>query len=236
MRITRIVAFFLILVVPSAAYAQKSKKTKLRSRTLEGSVIGDDSTRYVTNIIIESAGKRYSLTLEGKGDPRPTLIGFENGYDIGTRIRVTYTSQENWDNYGITDGAQGYSGVYLTATRVVKLDSGTVDTASTKTDENGFQDFFSEFSSAVRKRDRVALKLMMSTKFELPVEIVSPSMAFDYLDRHYDGWKQVEKSVATGTKPYKDSSPQTVTRVTNDNLLLFGLGSDGKWRWLRFLY
>lgn len=222
--------------VVMAIHGTTIPKPRPHSQTIEGTVIGDGSTRYVTNIIIESAGKRYSLTVgyNGKYGKSPTLIGGDE-YPIGTRVRVTYTGTSNWDNHGITDGAQGYSGVNLEATRVVTLDSRTVDTESTQTGENGFQVFFKEFSSAARKRDRTTLELMMSPKFELPVEIVPPSLAFNYLDRGYDGWKQVEKSVTTSTKPYKDSSPQTITRVTNDNLLLFGLGSDGKWRWLRFL-
>jgi hypothetical protein len=44
-------------------------------------------------------------------------------------------------------------------------------------------------------------------------------------------------TIESGTRPYKDSSPQAITRVTNsnDDLVLFGLGSNGKWQWLRFL-
>lgn len=103
------------------------------------------------------------------------------------------------------------------------------------TDADGFKAFFREFSSAVREHDRATLELMMSPTIEFPVEIGSPSMAFDYLGyNNGEGWKQLEESVTTGTKPYKDSSPQPVTRVTNDNWVLFARGSDGKWRWLRF--
>jgi alpha-tubulin suppressor-like RCC1 family protein len=110
-------------------------------------------------------------------------------------------------------------------------------------DEDGFKAFFREFCSAVRKRDRATLELMMSPTIEFPVEIGSPSMAFDYLG--YDngkGWKHLEESVTEGTSPYKDSSPKSVIRVTNDVRSLFGPGSvffgrgtDGKWRWIRYL-
>lgn len=104
-----------------------------------------------------------------------------------------------------------------------------------QTDEDGFKAFFREFCSAVRKRDRATLELMMSPTIEFPVEIGSPSMALDYLGYNDgEGWRQLEESVTRGTKPYKDPSPQPVTRITNDNWVIFGRGSDGKWRWLRF--
>ncbi len=112
-----------------------------------------------------------------------------------------------------------------------------------QTDEDGFIAFFREFCTAVRKRDRATLELMMSPTIEFPVEIGSPSMAFDYLG-HDDGkgWKHLEESVTKGTSPYKDSSPQLVIRVTNDarslfgpGSVFFGRGSDGKWRWIRYL-
>ena len=105
------------------------------------------------------------------------------------------------------------------------------------TDKDGFKAFFREFCSAVRKRDRAILESMMSPTIEFPIEIGSPSMAFDYLGYdNGDGWKQLEESITTGTKPYKDSSLHPVTRVTHDNWVLFGRSSDGKWRWLRFGY
>jgi alpha-tubulin suppressor-like RCC1 family protein len=101
-----------------------------------------------------------------------------------------------------------------------------------QTDDDGFKAFFREFSAAVRKHDRATIELMLSPKIEFPVEVRSPRMALGY--QNGEGWKQLEESVTTGTKPHKDSSPQPVTRVTNDNWVLFARGSDGKWRWLRF--
>lgn len=46
-----------------------------------------------------------------------------------------------------------------------------------QTDEDGFKAFFREFCSAVRKRDRATLELMMSPTIKFPVELGSPSMA-----------------------------------------------------------
>lgn len=98
-----------------------------------------------------------------------------------------------------------------------------------------YKTFFREFSSAVRKRDRANLELMMSPAIKFPVEIASPSTAFDYLSyNNGEGWKQLRESVTRGTKPYKDSSPRPVARITNDKAVIFGRGAEGKWRWLRF--
>lgn len=225
----------LFLAAPNKVEAQKRKAA---AKVIEGTVIGLDGTKYVSQIIVESGGKRYFVTtwqLNARKGTTPTIIGGDD-YSIGTRVRVTYISTYDADTNGITDVSQGYAMLGLNATRIVRLDSRRVDTASMQTDENGFQVFFTEFCSAVRKHDRAALELMMSSTIELPVEIVPPSLALDYLGRDNGRlWKQVEESVATGTKPYKDSSAQTVTRATNDNLILFGRSSDGKWRWLRLL-
>lgn len=224
MRFTRIVALFLILAVPCAAYAQKSKKPTPKSRTIEGSVLSSLGMGGTVDFIIESGGKRYSVVIHDRG-----LF-----YSSGTRIRVTYlgTRPCGYEAEGI---------LCLEATRLVRLASRPVDLASTKMDENGFQAFFKEFCSAIRRRDRAALDLMMSPTFEFSRfgfgEYVQPSVVFESLDEtNGNGWKQLETSVATGTKPYKDSSPQAVTRVTNsDDMVLFGLGANGKWQWLRFL-
>lgn len=110
-------------------------------------------------------------------------------------------------------------------------------------DEDGFKAFFREFCSAVRRRDRAALELMMSPTIKFPVEITSPNMAFDYLGyKNGKGWEHLEESVTKGTSAYKDSSPQSAIRVTNDarslfgpGSVFFGRGSDGKWRWIRYL-
>lgn len=192
--------------------------SRSHSQTIEGTVIKLSGTKYVSEIEVESGGKKHLIVTWQIGGERtnPTLIGGDD-YAIGTRVRVTYVGK---------------------ATRIVRLDSRAVDTSSTPADENGFQNFFTEFSSAVRKRDRVALRLMMSSTIEFLGGDEQPSGAFDRLDgMNGEGWKQLEKSVATGTKPYRDSHPQIVTRVTNlkDNLVLFARGSDEKWRWLRFL-
>lgn len=223
MRFTRLGALFLILAVPCAAYAQRAKKPTPRSRTIEGTVIaGGGSVAGMSDFIIESGGKRYSVVVDQRG----------LAYSPGTRMRVSYLG-----TCGLDEEIQ-----CLVVTRFVRVASRAVDSASTKMDENGFQAFLKQFVSAVRKRDRAALELMMSATFEFnsswSAKYEQPSVVFDSLDEtNGEGWKQLEKSVATGTKPYKDSSPQTVTRVTNSNvnLVLFGLGSDGKWRWLRAL-
>lgn len=189
-------------------------------------------------------GFRLVVSVRGTTIPKPR----PNSQTIEGSVLST-GGMGGMSDFLIESGGKRYSGticndIYgilcLNAPRVVRLASRAINTAPTKTDENGFQAFFKEFCSAVRKRDRAALELLMSPTFEFTGgygAYVKPSVVFDSFN-DIVGWKDLEKSVATGTKPYKDSSPQTVTRVTNsnDNMVLFELGSDGKWRWLRFLY
>ncbi|MBK6725438.1 MAG: hypothetical protein IPG58_19900 [Acidobacteria bacterium] len=110
---------------------------------------------------------------------------------------------------------------------------GPVPTAvPVQTDEDGFKAFFREFGNAVRKRDRVAVESYMSPAIVFPVDIRSPRMAFDYLEyNNGGGWKGLEEAVASGARPYKDSEPRPIARITVDKNAVFGVvpmdGGDG---------
>lgn len=96
--------------------------------------------------------------------------------------------------------------------------------------------FYSEFRLAVNKRDRAALKRMMSSPFNENCTVEGPAQTTDQgiaaLDR--GGWQSLQKLLALGTKPWASRKGRTrrVTKGDPENLQLFEFGADGRWRWL----
>lgn len=96
--------------------------------------------------------------------------------------------------------------------------------------DKSWQQFYAAFRSAVNKRDRPGLKRMMARHFELHGGGVDGTSAewIQTIDKQ-NGWRGLERSVASGTKPLKLN--KRPARVTNDNYAIFEFGADGKWRW-----
>jgi hypothetical protein len=98
-----------------------------------------------------------------------------------------------------------------------------------------FPKFYAAFRAAVSKRDRAALKAMMSSPFNENCTVEGPPDTPDSgiagLDRR--GWNSLQKLLALGTKPWPGKGrPRRVTRGDPENLQLFEFGADGRWRWL----
>jgi hypothetical protein len=92
--------------------------------------------------------------------------------------------------------------------------------------------FWPAFSAAVTKRDRAVLRGMMTPTIDtngggsLPRDQWLKSMT-------PAEWAALQKSVATGSKPFG-----RLERVTKDQQLqcpMFKLGKDGRWRWYAIL-
>ncbi len=93
--------------------------------------------------------------------------------------------------------------------------------------------FFAEFSTAVKKRDRPALKAMISDSFDWTAERlgVTPDGVVKILDEE-KVWKILQKSLAVRRFiPTKyDSRPARQTK-TDYPTCFFVFEADGKWRW-----
>jgi hypothetical protein len=90
-----------------------------------------------------------------------------------------------------------------------------------------WQSFWRQFSTAVNKKDRAALRRMMSSDFYSGGGEATAAEWIRYMDEH-KLWRQHQQSVALGTKPYKmEGNPGRVTR--NDHLIFEFKG--GRWRW-----
>ncbi len=93
--------------------------------------------------------------------------------------------------------------------------------------------FWTAFRTAVKKRDRDALRRMISPKFSVPVD--APEGGFHSADdviKWIDAmhlWPDLQKSLASGAKPSgaRDGRPR---RCTNDTWYCFEFGTDWRWR------
>lgn len=96
--------------------------------------------------------------------------------------------------------------------------------------------FWPQFRDAVNKRDRVALKRMMSNPFNSGGGgDYTPSRWISFIDKA-KLWQRMQRAVALGTRPLPQnrSGSKRPSRVTNDDQAgspIFELSKDGRWRW-----
>jgi hypothetical protein len=113
------------------------------------------------------------------------------------------------------------------------------NTAAPAAATDDWESFFKSFRATVNGRNRLGLPKMMASEFSWPGEgAVAPKVWLDFQDRTNAWrtlWRDMQKSLASGTRPYHDPSDPRETRVTNDKAMLFQRGNDGKWRWIGFL-
>lgn len=105
------------------------------------------------------------------------------------------------------------------------------DAQRTDSGDQAWQRFYQAFSVAVTNRDRRALGRMMANPFETngggrytPMRFLNGMTS--------EGWTQLQRSVARGTKPLSGKGKRR--RVTTDadaGCPIFELGRDGRWRW-----
>lgn len=87
--------------------------------------------------------------------------------------------------------------------------------------------FYEAFRAAVNKRDGVALKRLISASY---AEGGTPDGIVRQLNRG-NGWRELQKSVASGTKPAGLNSKGRPERWTKNGMYSFEFGADGQWRW-----
>lgn len=90
-----------------------------------------------------------------------------------------------------------------------------------------WQSFWRQFSAAINKKDRAALRRMMPSDFFSGGGGQTASEWIKFMDRQ-NLWREHQMSVALGTKSYKmDRNPGRVTK--NDHLIFEYKG--GRWWW-----
>jgi len=96
------------------------------------------------------------------------------------------------------------------------------------TADKAWKPFWTRFSAAVAKKNRVALKEMMKNPFLCGDGVCTPNEGIQDIDK-LKKWQRIQKSVASGTK-----SEGKNNRSTKIFYLLFEF-ENGRWLWVQFL-
>lgn len=219
-----------VLLLPLFTYAQTT------SGTIEGVVVDYVSGNHSDTTTVEARGKKYLFCLGCPGSLKdsPQIVG-DQDIRVGTRVRVTYAK--------LTRSRDG-SELYIKALRVVNLSSpSTSKGPSTASADDTWISFWEAFRTAVRKRDRVALRRMMTEDFQFYADGASPDQAIKFFDTwdHGRDWTVLDKLVLKGTEPYRSPNPQDKgpsriapvghSRNKAGRVVIFNFGNKGRWRW-----
>ena len=105
--------------------------------------------------------------------------------------------------------------------------------AQTAAATKSWSGFWTRFSAAINKKDRVALKKLTAAPEDFSLNgggDESPDQWINAIQKN-NWWKQYQTSVASGTKTFRCSGICRVTK--NDQLLFKYLG--GRWQWTGLL-
>lgn len=165
-----------------------------------------------------------------------------HGHDI--RYRITLTPQPNGQLVYSVSSQLGPEKNYATR---IGGDASPVAGAPTRPSVDNWNQFWIAFRNAVRRRDRSALKRIMTHDFEWSFGGYPPGdprdSFFRYMDK-YRHWKALDQVLAQGTMPWQQGDPMrrnVVSRIapphepTYDWRAVFELGPDGLWRWTAFI-
>ncbi len=96
---------------------------------------------------------------------------------------------------------------------------------------NSWQQFWMRFNQAVKKKDRVALRGMMSDNFD---DHGGGSPADDYVKDVFSKRmsREYRVSLGSGTKPFKyEERPSRITKRKGYPQLIFVFDKSNQWRW-----
>jgi hypothetical protein len=123
---------------------------------------------------------------------------------------------------------------YLLITLALVLAASAVS-AQNKADSaanRAWTSFYRQFTAAVNKKDRVALKTMMAGNFADDSGGLNATEWLRFIDENErkGSWRDLQKSFARGTIVNKEWPSKGVpTRITRDKFYYFEFRKDGKW-------
>jgi hypothetical protein len=112
--------------------------------------------------------------------------------------------------------------------------------------QQDWDSFWQAFRAAVQKRDRVALRAMMSPNFEYEFEQVSPNKALQQLGyRNSQGWSALDNVLSKGAVEYTPPkqwgmkgpvriAPPAAAGANYTNYRAIFEKTNGRWRWIGF--
>jgi hypothetical protein len=118
---------------------------------------------------------------------------------------------------------------------VLAVCAASAQTSSKKTEvaANGaWASFWRQFTAAVNKKDRVAVRKMMADNFADESGGLNATEWLRFIDENErkGSWRDLQKSFARGTVVNKEWPSKGVpTRITRDKFYYFEFRKDGKW-------
>jgi hypothetical protein len=173
------------------------------------------------DILWASCAEGYRLTkATSKTDARVFRM---DASDPTSNAGIEFSERRNYSTYKLTI-------ICSAKASVSQLTFAQTSRSSNAAANKKWKKVYMAFSAAVNKRDRAALKRMLSSPFDSGGGgDYSPNKWIKFIDDE-NLWSQLLKSVASGTKPF--SYKRRPSRITNDRYLIFEYGADGRWRWV----
>ncbi len=118
---------------------------------------------------------------------------------------------------------------------VLFVTAATAQTSASKTQtaaNRAWTNFWREFTTAVNKKDRVAVKRMMAANFADDSGGLNGTEWLRFIDENErkGSWRDLQRSFARGTVVNKEWPSKGVpTRITKDKFYYFEFRKDGKW-------
>lgn len=208
-------------------------------------------THVVTGIVIDilhpASGSQIKLDSDGKCYQFGLGTDYRSNRLSRSRViawnRVVNTLQ-NGDRVSLeySEPLQSYDCEYGNALTVKKL----INRPSAQ-QANAWNEFWTAFRAAVRRRDRAALKEMMVIDFEwsfggYPEGDRRDTFFTNVMDKRT--WLILDRVLAQGTMPYDEhdpTRPNLIARIAPPHeptyawRAVFELGADGRWRWSAFI-
>lgn len=118
---------------------------------------------------------------------------------------------------------------------VLSVCAASAQTSSNKTASNAnraWASFWRQFTAAINKKDRAALKKMMAPNFADDSGGLRATEWLRFMDENerQGSWRDFQRSLARGTMVNKEWPSKGVpTRITKDKFYYFEFRKDGKW-------
>jgi hypothetical protein len=198
-----------------------------QTKSMTGTVIDSPRGMYKwAAIVIQVGHKKYFVYTEcglSEGYCNPKIIG--NVGEVGRTVQVFYTKIVNSQGYDGEVQATKLVEVRAAARSITPRGAGNAQT----TPNESWNAFWAQFSAAVNKKDRVALKRLMASEREFHPGSLGSREGWLQAVEKQRWWGLLQKSVRLGTVPFDWSGEPT--RVTRDNHLGFRF-LRGRWRFL----
>jgi|GEM_PF-2968958 len=242
---TILAAAALVLTIAPATVAQTriSFAKGRTSATVSGTIAHMGNRCFA---VAAKEGQWINATLRSRTGQAQFLYVVGGGPKGGTTYSTTAITGDNQvciENFGPT------TTFALTVSIPASGNSPTVGRATLSDDWNSF---WTSFRTAVRNRDRSALRDMMSNPFEYsganPSDVNPDSVLRDLDSQRGEGWAALQRTVARIPTSYKLPNSRQPARVVKNPLpcsrqpcdytewIIFQLGTDGRWRWISLIY